>query len=209
MKDNEMNNSFNETAFKYMTKAQGEYTIDDLENFPEDSYVELIDGVLYVLASPTIDHQTIALEICISLKSHIKKNKCGCIVAIAPCDVHLIEEDNKTLVQPDLFIICDKNKIVNGRIKGAPDLVLEVLSPSTKLKDCTIKLKKYHEAGVREYWIVDPDNKKVIVYLLDQGLDTFLYTFDDKIPVGIWDGQCYVDMKDIQEELDFIYRAND
>lgn len=199
------NNNFKETLFKYMTKAQGEYTIEDLEDFPEDSLVELIDGVLYSLSSPTIDHQTIALEICIQLKDHVKKNKGRCIVTIAPCDVHLREDDNKTLVQPDLFILCDRDKIVNGRIKGAPDFVLEVLSPSTKTKDHTIKLQKYREAGVREYWLVDQDKQKVIVYLLEDDINTFLYTFDDKIPIAIWNNQCFVDMKTIKEELSFLY----
>ena len=198
-------NRFSETAFQYMKKSQGEYTIDDLEDFPEDAYVELIDGVLYSLSSPTIDHQAIALDICIQLKNHVKKNKGRCIVTIAPCDVHLKEDDDKTLVQPDLFITCDRSKIVNGRIKGAPDFVLEVLSPSTKKKDFSIKLKKYVEAGVREYWLVDQDNQKVVVYLLENDINTFLYTFDDKIPVAIWDNECYVDMKEIQDELNFLY----
>lgn len=196
---------FSETAFKYMTKSQGEYTVEDLERFPEDSYVELIDGVLYSLSSPTIEHQTIASSIWMQLKLYIKLNKGRCIVTIAPCDVRLREDDNKTLVQPDLFVTCDRKKIVSGKIKGAPDFVLEVLSPSTKTKDYTIKLQKYHEAGVREYWLVDPDKEKVIVYLLEDDINTFLYTFDDKIPVAIWNNECYVDMREIKEELNFLH----
>ena len=69
----------------------------------------------------------------------------------------------------------------------------------------SIKLKKYIEAGVREYWLVDQENRKVIVYLLENDINTFLYTFDDKIPVAIWDNECYVDMQEIQEELNFLY----
>ncbi len=202
-------NRFSETTFQYMTKPQGEYTVEDLENFPEDAYVELIDGVLYSLSSPTIDHQTIASSIWLQLKLHVKNNKGRSIVTIAPCDVHLTENDNKTLMQPDLFITCDRSKIVNGRIKGAPDFVLEVLSPTTKKKDHSIKLQKYLEAGVREYWLIDQDKQKVIVYLLEEDIDTFLYTFDDKIPVAIWNNECYVDMKEVQEELDFIYDTSE
>ena len=198
-------NRFSETAFQYMTKMQGEYTIQDLEGFPEDSYVELIDGVLYSLSSPTIDHQTIASSIWMQLKLYVKANKGRCIVTMAPCDVHLREDDNKTLVQPDLFVTCDRNKIVNGRIKGAPDFILEVLSPSSKMKDYTIKLQKYQESGVREYWLVDQDKQKVIVYLLEDDINTFLYTFDDRIPVAIWNNECHVDMREIKEELEFLY----
>jgi len=196
--------TLNETALAYMTKAQGQYTIDDYNALPEEARVELIDGVLYDMSSPAIDHQTIASSIFLQLKLHTRKNKGPCIVIIAPCDVHLSKEDNKTIVQPDLFILCDKNKIVNGRIEGAPDFVLEVLSPSTRRKDMAIKFNKYIESGVREYWIIDQENKKVIVYLFEDDINTFMYTFNDKIPVAVWNNEYHVDMREVQNELDFI-----
>lgn len=205
MKDNEMNNSFNETAFKYMTKAQGEYTIEDYDQLPEDSFVELIDGVLYDLSSPSVMHQIIATELLMRFKFFIKNSHGPCLPIIAPCDVILRKEDNRTVVQPDVFVVCDRSKIIGGRIEGAVDLAVEVISPSTKKKDFTIKLQKYMEAGTREYWLVDPDKQKVIVYLLENGPDPFLYTFKDKIPVYIFNNECVIDMEEILEEIDFLY----
>ena len=197
---------FSETAFQYMAKPQGEYTREDLEAFPVDACVELIDGVLYDMSGATHEHQLITFNIGFQLKKHVIQNKGTCSVTVAPCDVHLQADDSKTAVQPDVFVVCDKSKISRKNIEGAPDLVVEVLSPSTKKKDYTIKFLKYSEAGVREYWLVDPDNQKVIVYLLGDDINTFLYTFDDKIPVAIWGNECYVDMNAIKEELDFLYK---
>ena len=199
-------NRFSEAAFQYMTKMQGEYTREDLEAFPVDACVELIDGVLYDMSGATHEHQLITFNIGFQLKQHVIQNKGTCSVTVAPCDVHLQADDSKTAVQPDVFVVCDKSKISRKNIEGAPDLVVEVLSPSTKKKDYTIKFHKYSEAGVLEYWLVDPDNQKVIVYLLGDDINTFLYTFDDKIPVAIWGNECYVDMNAIKEELDFLYK---
>ena len=208
MKDNEINNSFNETAFKYMTKPQGQYTIDDYDQLPEDSFVELIDGILYDLSSPSVMHQIIATELWMRFKLFVKNNHGPCLPIIAPCDVILRKEDNMTVVQPDVFVVCDKKKIIGGRIEGAVDLAIEVISPSTKKKDFTIKLQKYMEAGTREYWLVDPDKQKVIVYLLENGPDPFLYTFEDEIPVHIFCNECIINMKEILEEIDFLYDNN-
>lgn len=208
MKDKETNNRLNETAFKYMTKPQGEYTIEDYDQLPEDSFVELIDGVLYDLSGPSVMHQIIAASIFVELKSFIKSSHGPYLPIIAPCDVILRKDDNMTVVQPDVFVVCDKKKIIDGRIEGAVDLAVEVISPSTKKKDFTIKLQKYMEAGTREYWIVDPDKQKVIVYILENGPDPFLYTFKDSIPVYIFNNECLVDMEEILEEINFLYEKD-
>ena len=198
---------FNETAFKYMTKPQGQYTIEDYDQLPEDSFVELIDGVLYDLSGPSVTHQIIATELWLRLKLFIQSNKGPCLPIIAPCDVILRKEDTMTVVQPDVFVVCDKSKIIGGRIEGAVDLAIEVISPSTKKKDFTIKLQKYLEAGTKEYWIVDPDRQKIIVYILENGPDPFIYTFQDTVPVGIFNNQCIVDMKEIWKEIAFLYET--
>lgn len=107
--------------------------------------------------------------------------------------------DDKTMVQPDILVVCDENKINKEGIFGAPDLVVEVLSPSTRKKDMSVKLAKYMGAGVREYWIVDPDAKRVIVYDWEREEILNIYGFGDKVPVGIFDGKCEVEFLDIVE----------
>ena len=119
-------------------------------------------------------------------------------------------KDDKTMVQPDVFVVCDRNKLTGYTVEGAPDLIVEILSPSTKRKDMTIKLNKYLEAGVREYWLVDPEKKKVIVYLSGDGdlvddLDVMIYGFDDPVPVMIFDGECVIDMKEMYENNRFLF----
>lgn len=131
-----------ETVAPYLTKKQGEYTIEDCDRLPEDVRTELIDGVLYYMSAPTIAHQAIAGYIYSHLFNHIRSNVGQCLPMIAPLDVEL-DRDNKTRVQPDVLIVCDRSKIINRCVYGAPDFILEVLSPSTKRKDMTIKLNKY------------------------------------------------------------------
>ncbi|MBQ4577016.1 MAG: Uma2 family endonuclease, partial [Firmicutes bacterium] len=145
-------------------KKQGEYTLEDYYDMPEERRVELIDGVIYDMTAPHQVHQRIAMTIWGALETHIQKKAGKCMAFTSPSDVHLMKDD-KTMVQPDVFVVCDRNKLTGYTVEGAPDLIVEILSPSTKRKDMTIKLNKYLEAGVREYWLVDPEKKKVIVYL--------------------------------------------
>ena len=195
-----------EAAYKYgyMSKVQGEYTIDDYFELPEEERCELIDGVIYDLSSPVVSHQDIAAEIVVKFRNHVKEKGGSCKAFMSPIDVIL---DEKTIVQPDVLILCDRSKIEKGRIKGGPDLVLEVVSPSSKRRDLVLKLNKYMESGVREYWIVDPMNEKVTVYLFgsEWGDKSDLvigdYTFSDKVPVSIWGGECMIDFAEVKEDL--------
>lgn len=180
---------------------QGQYTIDDYYALPEDKRVELIDGVIYDMSAPTFNHQTIALEIGAQLLPCAKAHK-NCRVVISPIDVQL-DCDNRTMVQPDVVILCDPAKNINRCIYGAPDLVMEVLSPSTRKKDMVLKLQKYEHAGCKEYWIIDPKNERITVYIFDDDNITYLYTFDDKIPVGISNGECEVDFSKIKDALNW------
>ena len=176
-------------------KKQGEYTVADYLAWPEDERIELIDGVIYDMSAPTDIHQLIILELSTIFREYIRRHKGQCIPVISPIDVQL-GEDDRTIVQPDIAIVCDRNKFKNGRIKGALDLIVEVLSPSTRKKDMVTKLSKYMEAHVREYWIVDIDKKRVIVYA-DNGkddIDIGIYAFDDQIPVRIFDNELNVDL---------------
>lgn len=185
-------------------KRQGEFTIDDYNALREENLVELIDGVIYDTNTPTTGHQGIGLEIRDKLSSYIKKNKGKCFALAAPASVQL-DCDNKTMVVPDVFVVCDRNKFIKGIVYGAPDFIIEVLSPSTRKKDITIKLRKYRNAGVREYWIVDPNNKQVCVYEFEKTKHTVIYTFEDKVPVGIFNGECVVDFKEVYEYVGFLY----
>lgn len=189
-------------AFAYGEKKQGEYTVEDYFALPDERRVELIDGVIYDMSSPTLIHQTIGVEIHARLREHIRTKKGACISGVAPWDVQL-DCDNKTMVQPDVYVVCDKNKIRNGRLFGAPDFVVEVLSPSTAKKDTGIKTAKYAAAGVREYWIVDVRRERIIVYILNEEgyYDISLYTFHDEIPVAIFDNECKIDFQEIWEYI--------
>ncbi len=185
-------------------KKQGEYTLEDYYALPDEHRVELIDGVIYDMTAPTSIHQILIHRISMHIGNYIDSKKGQCIVIMSPLDVQL-DCDNRTMVQPDILVICDRSKFRNGRVYGAPDLIVEVLSPSTRMKDLGIKMKKYMEAGVREYWIVDPEKKRVHVYEFEKENPSIIYTFKDKVPVGIFDGECVVDFAEIYEYVRFLY----
>ena len=192
----------NTNLISFIGKKSGGYSVMDYESLPSDIKVELIDGYFYDMASPSKIHQTILIEMLFQLKSQISKNKGKCKVYIAPSDVQL-DDDDKTVVQPDLFILCNKDMIKDvKRTHGAPEFVVEVLSDTTRRKDMTLKLNKYMNAGVKEYWIVDPDKHYIIKYFFDKMELANIYTFDDVIPLEIYDGKIEVDFKMISKELE-------
>lgn len=190
----------------YMMKKQGEYTIEDYFAWPEEQRIELIDGVIYDMITPGILHQIILGEILFKLWNYDKKRDKHYTLIHGPLDVQ-VDRGNKTMVQPDIMIVCDRSKFKNGGIYGAPDFIIEVLSPSTCKKDKTVKLIKYQAAGVREYWIVDPMEKKVIVYsnMTPETKDIAIYPFESKIPVGIYGGECVIDFAEIKQYISYMY----
>ncbi len=184
---------------------QGKYTVEDYYALDDDQRRELIDGVFYDMASPSALHQAIVLELGRRLSDAIEQNQGNCRVFISPFDVQL-DRDNRTMVEPDLMVICDREKLTHRNCFGAPDLVIEILSPSTAQRDLILKLGKYRKAGVREYWIVDPKQKQVLVYPnLPAVLEPKVYDFTQKIPVGIWEGRCEVDFAMIFEKIGDLY----
>jgi len=183
-----------------LLKRQGEYTLEDYLALPDERRVELIDGFIYDMSAPTGYHQLIAGEIYSMLRSQISEKGGDCRPFISPVDVQL-DCDDRTIGQPDVLVLCDKSKYTSARIVGAPDFVVEILSKSTRSKDMYTKLYKYRNAGVREYWIVDPDKKRVLVWEFEKD-DYGIYGFRDKIPVGIYDGELVIDFSIIDDYID-------
>ncbi len=139
------------------------YTVEDIYNLPDGQRAELIDGNLYNMAPPTRQHQQIILYLARKISDYIDEKKGSCEVDLAPFAVFL-NEDNRNYVEPDISVICDKNKLTDKGCNGAPDWIIEVVSPGSQRMDCMMKLFKYRTAGVKEYWIVDPLKKLVTVY---------------------------------------------
>ncbi|EET61829.1 hypothetical protein BRYFOR_06021 [Marvinbryantia formatexigens DSM 14469] len=185
-------------------KKQGEFTVEDLANIPDEQRVELIDGVIFEMEAPYTIHQTIELEIFARLRAFIMEKGGKCVPFAAPVDVQL-DCDNKTMLQPDVMVICDREKNNGKRIYGAPDFIAEVLSKSTRKKDLLIKTVKYENAGVRECWMIDPDKKQILVYDFEREGYPVIYGFDDEIPVRIFEGECKINFREIHDYLKEIY----
>lgn len=186
-------------------KQQGEYTAADRESLPGDVRTELIDGVLFDMASPKAVHQITLMNLSNQLFNQIEKCGRDYMVFVAPSDVWLTGDD-KNIFQPDIYVLCDYTMIgQDGYTRGAPPFIIEILSPSTRSKDLLLKSYKYHAAGVREYWIVDPENRQVTVYDYDRDPDGTVnswHTFEETVPVGISGGTCAVDFSIIKEALE-------
>ena len=168
-------------------KKQGEYTVEDYRRLPEDVRAELIDGELIVLEAPDFTHQELIAELLFEIKLFIRKNGGPCRILPSPLDVRL-DRDERTMVQPDIALICQSEKITKKGIYGAPDLCIEIVSDSTRKRDYGIKMQKYMAAGVQEYWIVDPKRKSIVCYCFE-GEDApyiSMYTFSDKVPVRVY-----------------------
>lgn len=162
-----------------------EYTIDDIYALPDGQRAELIDGQMYMMAPPTRRHQRITLELSTIINNYIKDKGGSCEVDIAPFAVFL-NEDDKNYVEPDISVICAPEKLTDNGCTGAPDWIIEIVSPGSRRMDYFVKLFKYRTAGVREYWIVDPEKNRVTVYLFDSD-NTEEYSFSDTVKVGIYD----------------------
>lgn len=163
------------------------YTSEDYWNLPEGQRAELIDGKLYSMAPPSFIHQKLIQQLGRIIGNYISAKKGDCEVVPAPFAVNLNADDN-VWVEPDISVICDKNKLSSKGCKGAPDWIVEIVSPSSTRIDYTVKLFKYRTAGVREYWIVNPMKKVVQIYIFGDTEDSDVYYFDDEIPVHIFDG---------------------
>ena len=141
-----------------MLKGGKGYTIADIEALPEGERAELIDGELFRMYAPMRQHQDILGEMFVNIKLHIRQNKGKCKIYAAPFAVY-IKRDNRNYVEPDISVVCDRDKLDEKGCQSAPDWIIEIVSPSSKTMDYERKVILYREAGVREYWIVDPETE--------------------------------------------------
>lgn len=162
------------------------YTIDDLYKLPEGTRAELIDGKMYMMAPPSRIHQEILMQLSTTINNHIKESGGFCKVYPAPFAVFLNDEST-TYVEPDISVICNPDKLNDKGCAGAPDWITEITSPGNTSHDYIKKLNLYADAGVRTYWIVNPQKKSIVVYNLENDSTPMLYTFNDRIKVTIFE----------------------
>ena len=189
-------------TFYDTTKKPGEYTVEDWFALPNDHRAELIEGYFYDMANPTLPHQSIISSL------HLEFNRCAeehpekeCMVFVSAVGVKL-DPDNKTMVEPDLVIFCDPSLVRDlSCITGAPELLVEVLSPSNRDHDLIFKQGIYKKYGVKEYWIIDPKEESLLVYEFEKKDLPTSYTFDKTVPIGISDGECSIDFRKVRDRL--------
>ncbi len=172
------------------------FTEEDYYRLPENVRAELIDGQFYGMSAPSRIHQEILSGLHGTIFNHIQTKSGSCKVYPAPFAVKLFEDD-KTIVEPDISVICDRDKLTDRGCTGAPDWIIEIVSPGNPAHDYVRKLNLYLDAGVREYWIVDPMQGSIHVYHLEEGqFKMASYTFQDKIKAGIYD-DLHIDFKEL------------
>lgn len=166
-------------------RKEENYTIDDIYALPDGERAELIDGKIYYMAPPSRTHQKISWKLHQAIANYIDSKSGKCEVLAAPFAVFL-NEDDINYIEPDISVICDISKLDDKGCHGAPDWIIEIVSPSSRPRDYLIKLFKYRNAGVKEYWIVDPDKKMTTVYLFEKET-VEQYFWGENIPVGIYE----------------------
>ena len=188
---------------KPLLKNDKIYTYQDYLSWGEDVRYELIDGVAYALAAPLQIHQIILVELTTLLNTFLKGKTCRLL--IAPSSVKLNASDPKdTVFEPDLFVVCDRSKLDGRTYNGVPDLIIEITSPSTVRIDKVLKFHKYLQAGVKEYWIIEPDLGTINVFVLENNNYTaFAYENTDLVPSKVLDG-LVINMAEVFGEIEFL-----
>lgn len=170
------------------TNDDGRKTAEDYWNLPDGVRAELIDGKLWEMANPSLTHQRILGALLYAMTSHVNEHGGPCEVLAAPFAVNL-DADDTTFVEPDILVVCNPGLLSNRACEGAPDFVAEIVSPSSRRMDYLIKATRYERAGVREYWVVDPQCERTTVYRYEQeGPAPHVYEFGEPIPMAIWPG---------------------
>lgn len=174
-------------------------TLEEYEALPNDTRAEVFDGQIYYMANPSQIHQEILTELLVNIRNYLRTKNGTCRVFPAPFDVKLSEAP-LTIVQPDIIIVCDPDKLDKKRCNGAPDFIIEIVSPGNPADDYIRKLYHYKNAGVREYWIVDPRRKIVTVNDFEGNLLNIQYSFDSTIKVHIYN-DLFINFAEITESL--------
>ncbi len=171
------------------------YTYGEILKFPENERWELIDGMPYLQARPSIEHQGIMMEISNQIYNYLKGKPCKVFTEPAVwLDGKAEDKNSKNYIIPDIVVVCDPKKIVSAGIIGTPDMIVEIVSPSNARIDKVKKLWKYRDAGVKEYWIIEPDEKIITVYRLDTGFYKVESYDEGLIKVGIME-ELSIDIK--------------
>ncbi len=167
------------------------YTVADIEALPEGERAELIDGEMFMMATPTLTHQDLLMQMSVDIGLYIREHRGKCKVLPAPFAVY-IKNDERNYVEPDISVICNPDRLDEKGCHGAPDWAVEILSPSSRYMDRVRKLALYEAAGIREYWIVDPQQKSVTVYNFERKSEPVQYNFLEKVKAGIYE-DFYID----------------
>lgn len=174
-------------------------TLEQYEALPEDKRVEVFDGVIYDMAGPSQIHQAISIQLSTVINNYILGKKGTCSIFHAPFDVKL-SDTPLIIVQPDIMVVCDKDKLDDKRCNGAPDFIIEIVSPGNPSDDYIRKLYYYKNYGVREYWIVDSKRKTITVNYFEGNIVSVQYPFDSTIKVNIYE-DLYINFSEISKLL--------
>ena len=161
------------------------YTTDDIYALPDGERAELIDGQIYMMGTPSRIHQKLVGQLSRIIGNYIESNHGSCEIYPAPFAV-FIKKDYKNYVEPDISVICDKNKLSDRGCEGAPDFIIEIVSPSSRRMDYYKKCALYAESGVREYWIVDPEKQRTMIYRYEDDAAPMIVPFEQDLAVGIY-----------------------
>ncbi|MBT9779853.1 Uma2 family endonuclease [Clostridium sp. MCC353] len=163
----------------------GGYTSEDYWNLPEGERAELIEGQFYAMAPPNRIHQKLITKFTFAIETYVRSHRGDCEIYPAPFAVNL-DADDKNWVEPDISVICDKDKLTDRGCLGTPDWIIEIVSPGSRKMDYSVKNALYSEAGVREYWIVDPEKERTTVYRYYEDAAPMIFAFNQEIVVGIY-----------------------
>ena len=173
-----------ETAIRKKESWDMGYTVADIEALPEGQRAELIDGEMYMMASPSATHQAVQIWLATEIYAKIREKGGKCKAFSAPFAVYIMEDD-KNYVEPDIVVICDRDKIDKKGCQGAPDWVIEIVSPFSKKMDFYKKLDLYERAGVREYWVIDASKKAIVIYTLENEGIPEIHSFSDVVKAAV------------------------
>jgi len=167
--------------------SKTDFTVAYIENLPEHVRAELIDGQIFYMAAPKLVHQALIGDLYFQIRAHIESQAGDCKIYVSPVSVRLTEDDRNYL-EPDIIVVCDSTKLEEDGCHGAPDLVIEIASKSTQKRDYGLKMAKYRSAGVKEYWIIDPQRQVIMAYWFENETLNELHGIQDEIEFHLFPG---------------------